>query len=137
MIFQNRTMKIRINNIGARPPVYIGEPPKNSYRTLSIVQYYPCQYYGKLEEYLADGWQYVDEGTRIRKDNCTISRSLFDKEELLMSIASITYDPSEDCTDLQTVGERILNLSKENREDFFEVYELAARKLRETCSDED
>ena len=130
-------MKIRINNIGARPPVYIGQPPKNAYRRLSIVQYYPCQYYGKLEEYLADGWEYVDEGTRLRKDNCTISKSFFDKEELLMGIADLEYDSSEDCTNLETVGERVLNLSKKDRDDFFEVYELAARKLREACSDED
>jgi len=130
-------MKIRINNIGARPPVYIGKPSKDAYRTLSIVQYYPCQYYGKLEEYLADGWQYVDDGTRLRKDNCTISKSFFDKEELLMGIADLEYDPSEDCTDLKTVGERVLNLSKKDRDDFFEVYELAARKLREACSDEE
>ena len=130
-------MKIRINNIGARPPVYIGQPPKNAYRRLSIVLYYPCQYYGKLEEYLADGWEYVDEGTRLRKDNCTMSKSFFDKEELLMGIADIEYDSNEDCTNLETVGERVLNLSKKDREDFFEVYELAARKLREACSDED
>ena len=130
-------MKIRINNIGARPPAYIGQPPKDAHRRLSIVLYYPCQYYGKLEEYIADGWEYVDDGTRLRKDNCTMSKSFFDKEELLMSIADLEYDPSEDCTNLETVGERVLNLSKQNREDFFEVYELAARKLREACSDED
>ena len=130
-------MKIRINNIGAKKPAYIGSPPADAHRRLSIVQYYPCQYYGKLDEYLADGWEYVDEGTRIRKDNCTISKSFFDLEELLMGIADITYDPSEDCTNLETVGERVLNLSKADREDFFEVYELAARKLREACSDED
>ena len=130
-------MKIRINNIGARKPAYIGNPPAEAHLRLSIVQYYPCQYYGKLDEYLADGWQYIDEGTRIRKDNCTICRSLFDREELLMSIADLEYDPSEDCTNLETVGERVLNLSKKDREDFFEVYELAARKLREACSDED
>ena len=137
MTFQKQTMKIRINNIGAKKPAYIGSPPADAHRRLSIVQYYPCQYYGKLDEYLADGWEYVDEGTRIRKDNCTISKSFFDLEELLMGIADITYDPSEDCTDLETVGERVLNLSKKDREDFFEVYELAARKLREACSDED
>ena len=137
MTFQKHAMKIRINNIGARKPAYIGQPPADAHRRLSIVQYYPCQYYGKLEEYLADGWEYVDDGTRIRKDNCTISKSFFDTEELLMSIADLKYDSSEDCTDLETVGERVLNLSKQNREDFFEVYELAARKLREACGDED
>lgn len=129
-------MKIRINNIGARPPVYIGKSPKDAHRTLSIVKYYPNQYYGKLEEYLADGWVYVDDNTRIKKNNCSISASMFNLEESCMSIADIEYDPSEGCTDLETVGERILYLSKKDREDFFEVYELAARKLREACSEE-
>ena len=137
MLFQNRTMKIRINNIGARPPVYIGKPPENAYRRLSIVQYYSNHYFGKLEEYLADRWEYVDDNTRIRKDNCIIGVSSFDNEELCMVVADLEYDPSEGCTDLETVGERVLNLSKKDREDFFEVYELAARKLREACGDED
>jgi len=137
MTFQNRTMKIRINNIGARPPVYIGKPPADVHRRLSIVQYYPNQYYRKLEEYLADGWEYVDNNTRLKKDNCLIGVSSFNNEELCMVVADVEYDSSEDCTDLKTVGERVLNLSKQNREDFFEVYELAARKLREACGDED
>lgn len=129
-------MKIRINNIGARPPVYIDKSPKDAHHTLSIVKYYPNQYYGKLEEYLADGWDYSEDNICLRKDNCSISASMFNLEESCMSIAYITYDPNERCTDLQTVGERILYLSKKDREDFFEVYELAARKLREACSEE-
>ena len=62
---------------------------------------------------------------------------MFNLEESCMNIAYITYDPDEICTDLKSVGERVLNLSKRDRDDFFEVYELAARKLREACSDED
>lgn len=117
-------MKIRINNIGARPS-------ENAHRILSIVQYYPNQYYGKLEEYLANGWEYVDDNSRIRKYNCTISVSAFDKEEMSMVIARITYDPDELCTDLKSVGERILNLSEDDRKDFFEVYKIATNKMKE------
>jgi hypothetical protein len=124
-------MKIRINNIGAR------SASENAHRTLSIVQYYPCQYYGKLYDYLADGWEYDDTNTCLRKDNCTISKSVFDLQEMNMVIAYIKYDPDELCTDLKSVGERVLNLSKQDRDDFFEVYELAARKLREACGDEE
>lgn len=123
-------MKIRINNIGARSS-------ENSHRTLSFVKYYANMYYGKLKVHLDDGWEYVDDNTRIGKNNCFISVSAFDNEEMSMVIARITYDPDEICTDLKSVGERVLNLSKRDREDFFEVYELAARKLREACSDED
>jgi hypothetical protein len=54
-----------------------------------------------------------------------------------MVIAYIKYDPDELCTDLKSVGERVLNLSKQDRDDFFEVYELATKKLAEAYSDED
>lgn len=128
-------MQIRINNIGVKPPAYIGTPPENAHRTLSVVQYYPCRYYGKLEEYLASGW--VEESTALYKDNCSVSKNLFALSELCLGIASIVYNPKELCTDLKSVGERLLNLSKKDRNDFFEVYEIAVKKLAEACSDED
>lgn len=131
-------MKIRINKIEARKPAYIGNPPADAHRRLDIVQYYPCQYYGKLGEYLADGWEdkeeHIEKTTSVR---CTISKSFFNMEELCYSIASIKYDPKELCTNLKSVGERLLYLSKQDRADFFEVYEIAAAKLREACSEED
>jgi hypothetical protein len=129
-------MKIRIDNIGARSPVYIGKPPANAHHILDIVQYYPCRYYGKLEEYLNDGWADCGNGV-IRKDNCTIGKSCFSNEEVCNSIAQIEWNPKEDCTELSTIGERLLNLSKEDRDIFFEVYEIAAKKLAEAYSDED
>ena len=137
MIFQNQTMKIRIDNIGTKKPAYIGKPPADAHRRLDIVRYYPCEYYGKLDEYIADGWETVEEGTHLKKDRCTISKSFFDREELCYTIAYIIYDPREVCTDLKSVGERLLSLSKKDRADFFEVYEIAAAKLREACSEEE
>jgi hypothetical protein len=135
MILQKQTINIRINNIGAKIPTYIGTPPINAHRILSIVQYYPCSYYGKLEEYLDDGWEKND--TYLQKNNSSISLSLFSIEELSISIAKIEYNPRELCTDLTSVGERLLHLTKKDREDFFEVYELATHKLREICSEDD
>jgi len=129
-------MKIRINNFGAKSPAYIGKPPVNAHHILDIVKYYPCRYYGKLEEYLNDGWEDCGNGV-IRKDNCTIGKSCFSNEEVCNSIAQIEWNPKEDCTELSTIGERLLDLSKEDRDTFFEVYEIAAKKLTEAYSDED
>jgi len=129
-------MKIRINNFGAKSPTYIGKPPVNAHHILDIVKYYPCRYYGKLEEYLNDGWEDCGNGV-IRKDNCTIGKSCFTLEEVCNSIAQIEWNPKEDCTELSTIGERLLDLSKEDRDTFFEVYEIAAKKLTEAYSDED
>lgn len=128
-------MKIRINNIGVRPPAYSGKDPKIAKHTLSIVQYYTNRYHGRLDEYLANGWEYVDDNTRISKLNCIISVSAFDNEESCMVIAYITYDTDECVTDLKSVGERILNLSGDDRKDFFEVYKIAANKMKEARSE--
>lgn len=128
-------MKIRINNIGVRPPTYISKQPENAKHTLSIVQYYTNRYHGRLDEYLANGWEYVDDNTRISKLNCTISVSAFDNEESCMVIAYITYDTDECVTDLKSVGERILNLSGDDRKDFFEVYKIAANRMKEARSE--
>lgn len=124
-------MKIRINNIGVRPPTYFGKQPENAKHTLSIVQYYTNCYHGRLNEYLANGWEYSEDNICIRKDNCSISVSAFNSEESCMVIAYITYDPDEICTDLKSVGERILNLSGDDRKDFFEVYKIATNKMKE------
>lgn len=128
-------MKIRINNIGVHPTTYIGKQPDNAKHTLSIVQYYTNRYHGRLNEYLANGWEYVDSNTRIRKGNCTISVSAFNNAELCMVIAYITYDTDECVTDLKSVGERILNLSEDDRKDFFEVYKIAANRMKEARSE--
>ena len=129
-------MKIRINNIGVRPPAYISNQQENAKHTLSIVQYYTNRYHGRLNEYLANGWEYVDDNTRISKLNCTISVSAFDNEESCMVIAYITYDTDECVTDLKSVGERILNLSGDDRKDFFEVYKIAANRMKEKFNEE-
>lgn len=124
-------MKIRINNIGVRPPAYIGKQPENAQHTLSIVQYYTNRYYGQLNDYLANGWEYVDDNARISKLNCTISVSAFNSEESCMVIAYVTYDTDECVTDLKSVGERILDLSEDDRKDFFEAYKIATNKMKE------
>ena len=124
-------MKIRINNIGVRPPTYIGKQPENAKHTLSIVQYYPNKCFSKLKEYLANGWEDSEGNDYIRKNNCTMGKTMFDLEELCVVIAYIIYDPDELCTDLKSVGERILDLSEDDRKDFFGAYKIATNKMKE------
>ena len=122
-------MNIRINSFGAIPPTYFGKPPENAGRELSIVKYSPNTKYGKLQEYLDDGWENI--GNSIKKDRCTIDKNCFTTEESIYVVATLTYDPKEECTDLETVGHRVLDLTKEDRETFFSVYEIAAKMLCE------
>lgn len=122
-------MKIRINGFGANPPSYLGSPPKDADSKINIVKYEPNHYYGKLQEYLDDGWE--DLETRISKNNCTIDKNSFKREESKHVVATLTYCPKEEQTQLETVGHRVLNLTQDERNNFFEVYNIAARMLCE------
>jgi len=120
-------MKIRIDNIGAQPPTYIGKSSEDVGKRLAIVEFFPNARYGKLQEYIDDGWN--DIGDCIRKDMCSIDKNCFEGQENNVVIAFLKYDSKEGDTVLKTVGERVLQLSLEDRETFFEVYALAAKKL--------
>jgi hypothetical protein len=129
-------MKIRIDNIGAQPPTYLGKPPADVDNRLVIVQYFPNPKYGKLQEHLDAGWR--SDGDYIRKDNTfSIHKNCFEGKENNMVIADLVYDTKEEVTDLETVGERVLDLSPEDREAFFEVYALAAKRLTKKCKKDD
>jgi hypothetical protein len=121
-------MKIRIDNIGAQPPTYLGNPPENADNRLVIVKYFPNGKYGKLQEYIdVLGWE--NDGDYIRKNMCSIHKNCFENKENNIVIADLIYNAKEEDTFLETVGERVLDLSLEDRETFFEVYALAAKKL--------
>jgi hypothetical protein len=120
-------MKIRIDNIGAQPPTYIGKSPEDVDKRVVIVKFFLNPKYGKLQEYIDDGWN--DIGDRIIKDMCSIHKNCFEGKENNIVIADLVYSTKEKDTFLGTVGERVLDLSLEDRETFFEVYALAAKKL--------
>ena len=124
-------MNIRINDFGAVPPSYIGTPPENASRKLAMIQYHPCIYYGRLEEFLSDGWE--DLGDCISKERGTIAKAFFDLKETTIVIADIEYGEREGSTTLTSVGERLLGLTPEERLNFFEVYKIASKKLVEYC----
>lgn len=126
-------MKIRIDNIGAQLPTYLGKPPEDVDNRLAIVQYFPNPKYGKLQEYIDDGWK--DDGDYVRKDMCSIHKNCFEGKENNIVIADLVYSTKEEDTFLETVGERVLDLSLEDRETFFEVYALAAKRLTKQCKE--
>ena len=128
-------MQIRIDNIGAQPPTYIGNPPENVDNRLVIVKYFPNARYGKLQEYIDDGWK--DDGDFVRKDICSIHKGCFEGIENNVVIAFLKYNSKEEDTVLETVGERVLQLSLEDRETFFEVYALAAKRLTKKCKQDE
>jgi len=114
-------MKIRINNIEFRKY----RATKTEEVFYEITKWQNNDYYGKEEEYRADG--YVDDGDYLRKDFTNISKSLFKLPETCYMIASV-HKYSEGWY-LKSVGERLLELTPEEWNDFHQVYTLGQSKL--------
>jgi hypothetical protein len=117
-------MNIRIDNIGVQPPTYFGTPPEDVDNRLVIVKFFPNEKYGRLQEY-------------IRKNMCSIHKNCFEGKENNIVIADLVYNSKEEDTVLKTVGERVLDLSPEDRETFFEVYAIAAKRLTKKCKQDE
>ena len=115
-------IKIRLNNIGYKCA--------DDSLTGEFLKYYKNKDYDTLEEKLADGWENCDK--YIRKKNYSIGKSIVDKSnpECQYVVAWLKYDEKEYTCDLETVGSRLLDLTPEEREDFFEVYKIADKKMR-------
>lgn len=95
-----------------------------------FVRWSPNPDYGKLDEYLKDGW--VDEGDMIVQTElykCSRSKSLFELKEFCYVVAWLKYDEKDEVCDLKTVGDRMLRL--ENIHDFMDVYKIADKKMKE------
>ena len=111
-------MRVRINNIECR----------FSQSRYEIVKWQPNERYNKQEEHIADGWTLSDGF--FRKDNISIQASIFDSPEHCYTIATLHYDAGEGCCDMETVGPRLLDLSIDDRNDFFDVYRLSEERIR-------
>lgn len=93
-----------------------------------FIRWSPNPDYGKLEDYLKDGW--VDEGDMIVQTElyrCSRSKSMFELKEFCYVIAWLEYDNKDEVCDLKTVGDRMLRL--ENIRDFMDVYKIANEKM--------
>lgn len=118
-------MKIRINQIECR----------HSQGRYEIVRWQPNSYYNKQEEYLADGWERT--GGFYRKDNVSVSEGCFVNPETCYTVATLQYRAGEGDCDMHTVGSRLLQLDRADREDFFAVYELAEDRIREEARNQE
>ena len=116
-------MNIRINNIECR----------FSHNRYDIIKWYPNPYYGNEEKLIEEGYErinYGDGGFALTKDHHTIHSSCFANKESCYTVATLEYDGDERCVDMITVGPRLLNLNKEDRKSFFQVYKLADEAIR-------
>ena len=115
-------MKIRINNLEFRECSSLFKD--NLYE---IIKWYPNNYFGKEEELRKEGYTDNFEGWGITKDNHTISKAFFNSPESCYVIAFI--EKGKESWELRSVGERMLELTPEEQQDFFTVYTLGQAKL--------
>lgn len=116
-------MNIRINNIECR----------FLHNRYDIVKWYPNTYYGTEEKLIEEGYKRInfgDGGFALTKDHHTIHHSCFANKESCYTVATLEYDKDERCVDMVTVGPRLLNLKKEDRKSFFQVYKIADEVIR-------
>ena len=123
-------MKIRIENIECRL----------SNDTYEFVKWYPNKYYGTKAQLIADGYELQpihDHGFVLTKGNHTIHDSCFLNPEGCYTIATIVYDKNEHCTEIKSVGSRLLDLTKNERNNFFEVYKYADKQIKKENKNKD
>jgi hypothetical protein len=123
-------MRVRINNIECR----------FSQGRYEIIKWYTNDYYGAEERMISEGWEKVtwDNGDwSMKRQNTQINSSCFKNPESCYTIATLEYSRGEDCCDMKTVGNRLLQLSKKNRKDFFAVYQLAEEMINHENRDKD
>lgn len=85
------------------------------YSFFEILKWEPNPYYGKLQEYLDNGWEISFGGDFLQKDRSSISISFFtSRPESSYMLASWTnMDHDEKTPDLVFVGSRPMDLSPE------------------------
>jgi len=123
-------MKIRIENIECRLS-------QNQYE---FVKWYPNKYFGTKAQLIAEGYELIvsqDDDFSLVKHNHHIHGSCFLNPESCYTIATIVYDKNEHCTEIQSVGSRLLDLTKKERNNFFEVYHYADKQIKKENKNKD
>jgi hypothetical protein len=116
-------MRIRINNIEFKEYT----STKKDKPLYEIVKWYPNPYYNKEQEYKDNG--YVDNGNFLKNDLHSIQKSLFNNRESCYVIAFV--EQGNESWELRSVGERLVDLTKEEQDNFFNVYIWGQKKLNE------
>lgn len=117
---------MRINNIEFRESIT---------GRFEIVKWYSnTDYYNKLDEFLEGDYHLSPDNKWVKNSYHSIDISFFSKPELCYTIATLEHDADENTTDLTSVGERLLKLSKKERKVFWQVYKKASKIIKKINS---
>ena len=109
--------------------------PKYSF--FEIVKWEPNQYYGKLQEYLDNGWTISFGGDFLQRNNTSISLSFFtgSPESCFMLASWENMDHDEKSPDLKFVGSRPMDLNEEEQSIFMKLAKSGQEHI-EKCLNE-
>ena len=127
----------RIDNLEFRPSTYL--LPKEQYPDpigYSIDHYSPNTYYGREEEFPLDP---RDPNFRVYPDypNCRVHKDCFKHPQSCCTIAHFEYNSHEGYYELEFIGDRPLELTPKEWEDFRKLLEYGFKHLSSSSSDED
>ena len=98
-----------------------------------INYWYPNGYYKRESEFIKEGDWY------LYPDNyhCRVHKDCFKNPQSCMAIASFNYNDHEGCYELKFVGDRPIQLTKEERDIFWKLLEYGFKQLNkyDTTSD--
>lgn len=114
---------IRINNIEFRKY----NSTKTKKPLYEIIKWESNPYYNKKLEYFKEGYKVNHEGWDLTKNGYTIDMEFFNTREFCFVIAFI--EKESESWELRSVGERLLDLTPEEWDDFHQVYTLGQAKL--------
>ncbi|NCD07667.1 MAG: hypothetical protein EOL97_16275 [Spirochaetia bacterium] len=118
-------MKNRSNNIEFRQ--YKSTPVKE--KLYEIIKWQPNFYYNQYEKYLDNGYIETFSGDSITNGNHSIDKNCFFNPESCYVIGFIYLNKKEPCYYLETVGDRLCDLTDDEVLDFMKVYRKAMKKL--------
>ena len=121
-------MNVRIGNIECRQTIY-------KEREYEILKWQVNQYYGNEEKMInEDGYtkvEYVNGDWGLNKDFHTINSSCFKNPETCYVIAWLKPNRKEPDVNMETVGNRMLELEQSELNTFMRVYRIAQELIME------
>lgn len=120
-------MKIRINNIECRKYA----TTKVDKIFYEIIKWSKNDHFGKEQEFRDNGYEDSFGGDFLQSPTGghQIQKTFFKLPESCYTIAFLHLNKKEPDVELKSVGSRLLDLTKEERKDFFEVYEIINKKI--------
>ncbi len=119
-------MKIRINNIECRK--YTSTKVKEVF--YEIVKWTENPHFGAEKAYRENGYEDSFGGDFLQNPNgSSIQKSFFQSPETCCTIATLHLNKKEPDIDFKSVGSRLLDLNKGDRDDLFLVYTIANPKI--------